>query len=140
MISETRSKPIRERSIIPASCLDTLVVTALRTSPVPLGAYAIADRLRDQGHRVVIPSIYRSLRRLSGAGVVEKVEMLSAYRIRDGDKQLRLVCLKCGRTAAHPIPELYDLLIASVQRTGFEISNVAFEIAGRCSECDGQRG
>lgn len=137
---QTWPKPVRERSIIPASRLDALVVTALRTSPVPLSAYAIADRLRDQGHRVVIPSIYRSLRRLSGTGVVEKVEMLSAYRIADGDKRLRLVCLGCGRTVAHPIPEFYDLLIASVQRTGFEISKVALEIAGRCAECDGQEG
>jgi len=132
-------KPVRERSNIPASRLDALVVAALRASPVPLSAYAIADRLRDQGNRVVIPSIYRSLRRLSGAGVVEKVEMLSAYRIADGDKQLRLVCLACCRTVAHPIPELYDLLIASVQRTEFEISKAALEIAGRCADCGGQR-
>jgi Fe2+ or Zn2+ uptake regulation protein len=129
------ARPIRIRSTIPASHLDELILSALRTSSVPLSAYRIADRLHDHGHRVVIPSIYRSLRRLSDKGTIEKVEMLSAYRIAEGEKQLRLVCQECGRTITHSIPELYDVLVASARRTGFDIAKVALEMAGRCSTC-----
>ncbi|MFT3968555.1 MAG: transcriptional repressor [Sphingobium sp.] len=125
----------RGRSIIPGSKLDELILSELYSSPVPLSAYTIADRLRDQGHHVVIPSLYRGLRRLSSTGEIEKVEMLAAYRIAEGQKHLRLVCLGCGRTTAHPVPELYDLLIARAKETGFDISKVALELGGRCPTC-----
>lgn len=133
--AQLRAQPARARSMISAARLDGLILSALRASPVPLSAYAIGDRLRDQGHRVVMPSVYRSLRRLNAETEIEKVEILSAYRIAEGEKQLRLVCLTCGRTVGHSIPELYDMLVASVRKTGFEISYVALEVAGRCPGC-----
>ena len=126
---------IRVRSTMPASRLEALILSALRASTVPLSAYAIADQLRDEGTRVVVPSVYRALRRLGAEGVVEKVEMLSAYRISEREKHLRLVCLNCGQTTGHLLPELYDMLIDSAAQTGFAISKVALELAGRCASC-----
>lgn len=130
------ARPVRARSApLPGGQLEELVLSALDASNVPLSAYSLTERLRDQGHHVVIPSMYRALDRLCLKGLIEKVEMLSAYRIGEREKHVRLVCLKCGETRGHSIPELYDMLIVSAEKTGFDISKVALKLAGCCPAC-----
>ena len=51
--------------ILPGSTLDELILETLSNTDVPLGAYAIAGRLRERCRPGNVMAIYRSLDRLA---------------------------------------------------------------------------
>lgn len=111
------------------------MTTALGGDETPLSAYAIAERLRADGHRVNIMSIYRSLDRLCERDVVERVESLSSYRLRSAVAAMLMVCSRCGVATPLPIAEEHARLWASVANTGFAIRKLAIEAVGLCGSC-----
>jgi Fur family transcriptional regulator, zinc uptake regulator len=121
--------------ILPGAQLDTLLLTLLREARVPLSAYALADHLHEHGRHLAMPSIYRSLERLVLDRRIEKVQTLSAFRIRDVAQAVLLVCIQCGRTEAMPASQEQNALIGRITAEGFSVATVAFEVAGRCGEC-----
>lgn len=129
-------RPRRKRAaILPGSVLDELIVEALGTTDVPLGAYAIADHLRENGRSSNIMAIYRSLDRLAKCEAVERVESLSAYRLRTTSQAVLMACSRCGTITPLPIPSEFYGIEQAVRAAGFALDKLALEAVGVCGEC-----
>ncbi len=129
-------RPARKRaSPCPAPQLDPALLDILAQSEVPLSAYDLVSRLRDRGRHVVVMSIYRALDRLRTQQRIEKVEMLSAFRIRDSPQAILMICVACGRTRALSVPVQHDALDQAMANAGFAASGIAIEAAGLCRDC-----
>lgn len=136
---ETEDPPGRPRrtraEILPGVVLDGLIVELLGLTEVPLGAYPIADLLRERGRSGHIMAIYRSLDRLCKRGVIERVESLSAYRLHTTSEAVLLACTRCGTTTTLPVPSEFDAIVAAVRGTGFALGKLALEAVGVCGFC-----
>ncbi len=125
----------RRRPTVPAPTLDRSILGLLADAGTPLSAYDLVERLRHQGAQVVAMSVYRSLDRLSGRDQIQKVEMLSAYRVKDTIQPILMICIACGATQAAAAPDLHEALAQSLHRCGFVSRRVALEVAGLCTQC-----
>lgn len=120
---------------VPASDLDSMIVDLLSAAGAPLSAYDLAERIRERGRRVVPMSVYRALERLCARDAVQKVEMLSAYRVRDVSNPILLICMGCGSIAPVDADHLHHALGEMLARSGFRPRTVAVEVAGLCGPC-----
>jgi Fur family zinc uptake transcriptional regulator len=131
-----RGQARRKRApILPGSVLDELILEALGGCDVPLGAYAIAGCLRDRCRPSNVMAIYRSLDRLAKRGLVERVESLSAYRLRTTAQAVLLACSQCGTTTPLPVIGEFQRIEQAVKSTGFAIDKLALEAVGVCEQC-----
>jgi Fe2+ or Zn2+ uptake regulation protein len=124
-----RSKVVRKRArTFPGAVLDDLAFKAIGASEAPLSAYAIAERVAGLGRGPSkVAAVYRSLDRLCAQGVVERVETLSAYRLRDQANSLLLVHADHQTTTSLPIGPLYDSLKMRVLDAGFKLERLVLE-------------
>ncbi|MBB4285313.1 Fur family transcriptional regulator [Roseospira goensis] len=117
----------------------TLVLEALAAAPVPLGAYALLDRLRDQGLRAPA-QVYRALDRLQARGLVHRLETLNAFvACREAHRAegpvVFVICEHCGRAR-----ELTDEVIGGRLRglaaeAGLALHSSSVELRGTCAAC-----
>jgi Fur family transcriptional regulator, zinc uptake regulator len=121
--------------ILPGSVLDELIVETLSGTDVPLSAYAIVDQLRDKGRTGNVMAIYRSLDRLTKRDVVERVESLSAYRLRTASQAVLMACSHCGATTPLPILSEFQSIEQAVREAGFALDKLALEAVGVCEQC-----
>ncbi len=121
--------------VFPAERLDQALIDLLAQADIPLSAYDIAARLRDLGRPLAVMSIYRALDRLCSRNAIEKIGMLSAYRIKDIPKAVLTICVSCGETRPLPASDVYDELEGVVVRSGFLPASMALEVAGLCADC-----
>jgi len=129
-----RMRRIRAPSV-PASDLDSMIVDLLSGTDTPLSAYDLVERIRERGRRVVPMSVYRALDRLCARDAVQKVEMLSAYRVRDVSNPILLICMGCGSIAPVDADDLHHALAERLAISGFRARIVAVEVAGLCGPC-----
>ncbi len=129
----------RRGQVFPASALDEAIMILLAQAVVPLSAYDLVELLRQQGRRVVAMSVYRSLDRLCARDMIHKVEMLSAYRIRDVKQPVLMICIGCGSALPFAAAELHQILSERLAREGFTPSRIAFEVAGLCTQCQADK-
>lgn len=122
-------------TIVPGEVLERALSRILEQSAVPLSAYTLASDLRDLGHRVPVMSVYRALDRLIDRAIVQKVETLSCYRIRDKADAVLLICTHCGSTQSLSMPAEYDRIVNGLPKRGFDLSNLAIEATGQCAAC-----
>ena len=117
----------------PGWLADRIVDLLGRTSR-PLGATAIAELLRGQEGIVHDSAVFRVLLALTGAGRVEKVHLLAAYRLRQPGT-LALICPDCGTYAEATCPGVAeDLAMLSVDN-GHRPWTVVLECRARCGAC-----
>jgi Fur family zinc uptake transcriptional regulator len=117
----------------PAGLLDSSLLELLSQAERPLSAYNLVSLLREKGRQMAVMSVYRSLERLCARGLIDKVEMLSAFRIRDVPKEALLICIDCGATQPLAVSDLRDALMQRVAHTGFSPGTIALEVAGLCA-------
>lgn len=115
--------------------LDRSLLELLGESDVPLSAYDLLARLRERGRYMMAASIYRALDRLCARKLIEKVEMLSAFRVKDVPRSILMICERCRRTRPLPVPAVHESLAKSVTRVGFLARAFALEASGLCAEC-----
>jgi len=120
---------------MPGDTLDALVIEALASAPSPLGAYHLADALRQQGHRPAMMSLYRSLDRLCAGRRVERVATLAAFRIRDVPNAALMICVECGATCSLAVAAERAALEDAIAGTGFMIGTLVIEAIGLCPAC-----
>ena len=119
-----------------ASELDSHILQALAQAPVPLSAYELIDALRDARKTVAAPPVYRALKRLLDRDEIERIETLSAYRIRKTEKCIHCICESCGNILTVPVPRAIDALEVAVRATGFVPQRFAVEATGHCAHCE----
>jgi Fur family zinc uptake transcriptional regulator len=108
-------------------------------SHAPIGAYALLEKLREEGRIAQPPTIYRALDFLLEQGLIHRVERLNAFigcpRPDRPHAVLLLLCKVCNRAA-----ELDDLPVGraihkAADARGFTVSRQTLEIEGICEDC-----
>ncbi|MFQ3786469.1 Fur family transcriptional regulator [Halomonas sp. A29] len=117
------------------------VLDALRNAEAPLGAYALLERLREDGFSAPT-QVYRALEGLKRKGLVHRLETLNAYvpcSLECGEQAITafVICDDCGC-----IDELIDKALSQslgllVKRRDFSPDSMTIEIHGTCARCAG---
>lgn len=115
--------------------LDPIVLDALLKSSKPLSVYQLVAMVADRGYQLPPMSIYRSIDRLELSGAVERVQMLSAYRVKDKPQCVLAICTECGDTISIAVPDQHEALRRAIAGRQFAISELSLEASGRCSSC-----
>ncbi len=104
-----------------------------------LGAYAILDRLREEGFGSQPPVAYRALDFLVDNGFVHKIERLNAFVACSHPGAVHspafMICRKCDMVAEAQTAPAKSLLAAAARAAGFEIERTVVEAEGICPDC-----
>jgi len=117
-----------------------LVMGALAAEAAPLSAYALLDRLRDDGLRAPL-QIYRALEKLIEQGLVHKLETVSAFvacahpHKHDDETVAFTICDKCGHVEEFADPDVIAGLSRHAKRRRFAVSRAIVELRGTCGAC-----
>lgn len=115
------------------------VLEILWNSPVPLGAYAILDVLRDDGRPGAPPTVYRALDFLLEQGLIHRLASLNVFiGCRQPDSchgGQFLICQDCGQVDELSNPAVEELLGATAAARDFEVLTQRVEVLGRCPDC-----
>lgn len=118
------------------------VLSALREAKVPLSAYTLLDRLRDQGFSAPV-QIYRALDRLTEYGLIHRLESLNAYVSCIHDKACRhdftafAICDSCGHVDEFIDDSLSRSLGYWMKNHAFSLGHSTIELHGKCAHCTG---
>ena len=108
-------------------------------SHVPVGAYALLDRLRNDGYRAAPPTVYRSLAFLAAEGLIHRIETLNAYigcGQADRPHQAQyLICQRCGTTAEMDACAIHRAIADQADGAGFNVTRQSVEVLGVCRRC-----
>ncbi len=104
-----------------------------------LGAYAILDRLREEGFGSQPPVAYRALDFLAQNGFVHKIERLNAFVACShpgaSHSPAFMICRKCDAVAEAQSTPAKGVLGAAARAAGFEIERTVVEAEGLCPDC-----
>lgn len=108
-------------------------------SHVPVGAYAILERLAGRQGRVAPPTVYRALDFLTRAGLVHRIDSLNAYVGCSSPSRPHaayfFICRVCGDAAEFDDGRLSAAIATRVGRAGFRLASATVELAGTCARC-----
>lgn len=118
----------------------TLVLNILKNEQGPLSAYAILDRLREEGFRAPL-QVYRALEKLIQLKCVHRLESVNAFMACSHPKNCQhelttfIICDSCGKVneiqgqaIAHDVKQI-------TQEFGFRAHKSTVEIRGICKNC-----
>lgn len=118
------------------------VLDRLKAEAAPLSAYALLDRLRDDGFRAPL-QVYRALDGLIGAGYVHRLESMNAFVAccEPHDHAHGMIafaiCDQCGQVAEFSDHEIGHRLDDWVRTGGFVPKRAVIEFRGTCAGCAG---
>jgi Fur family ferric uptake transcriptional regulator len=118
----------------------TAVVELLADQDCCLTAQEIFDRLREDGRRVGIASVYRALDLLTSLRLVQRLDMgegIARYEPAnaDGEHHHHVVCESCGKVIAFEDDALERALDGLSSRLGVEIGGHDVVLRGTCPDC-----
>ncbi|MEX0954853.1 MAG: Fur family transcriptional regulator [Dehalococcoidia bacterium] len=118
-----------------------LVHETLSRAEGPLSAYTILDRLRDDGFRAPL-QVYRALEKLTGLGLVHRLESINAFvacagahRHDDHDLIAFAICERCGQVEEFADPDVFARLEGWAADNKFRVDKTTIEIRGKCAAC-----
>ena len=116
------------------------VVELLGRQDCCLTAQEIFDRLRAEGRKVGIASVYRVLDLLGEKGLVQRIDFgagTARYErvLASGEHHHHLVCEGCGKVEAFADEELETALHKVEGRTGYSIAGHDVVLRGACRDC-----
>ena len=116
------------------------VVELLGRQDCCLTAQDIFDRLRAEGRRVGIASIYRVLDLLTDKGLLQRIDVGAGTArfepvLASGEHHHHLVCEDCGTVEAFADDELERALHRVEGRTGYSIVGHDVVLRGACKNC-----
>ena len=117
------------------------VLELVWNSHAPVGAYALLEALRGEGHAAQPPTIYRALDFLLRQDLIHRLERRNAYigctRPEQPHAAQFLICIDCGRAAELDDPAIGAALNRGAEAAGFRITAQTVEIEGLCADCRG---
>jgi len=136
--SVDQARPLRLRRMTGQRALILKIIKSARGHLDADELYRLARR---EQPRLSLSTVYRTLRALKEAGLVDEVhfdEEHHHYEPKPGAEHHHLVCLGCGRVIEFELPlaRLVKRNVAAARH--FEITAVETRISGYCAEC--QRG
>lgn len=117
-----------------------LVMDALSAASAPMSAYAILDRLRDEGFRAPL-QVYRALKKLVEFGLVHRLESMNAFvacrhkGCESHDITAFTICQTCGKVAEVTDKKLAGQLDEIARKQGFMATKSTIELRGLCKAC-----
>lgn len=116
------------------------VVDLLGRQDCCLTAQQIFDRLRAEGRRVGIATVYRVLEQLSERGLLQRVDVgegTARYEaaLATGEHHHHLVCDECGKVEAFADDELEAVIHNVERRTGYSVAAHDVVLRGACRDC-----
>lgn len=104
-----------------------------------LGAYAILDRLREDGFGSQPPVAYRALDFLVENGLAHKIERLNAFiacvHPSEAHAPAFMICRLCDAVAETQSSPAKGALGDAARATGFRIERTVVEAEGVCPQC-----
>lgn len=104
-----------------------------------LGAYAVLDRLREEGFGSQPPVAYRALDFLVVNGLAHKIERLNAFiacvHPGEGHTPAFMICRLCDAVAETYSSPARGALGDAARATGFRIERTVVEAEGVCPAC-----
>ncbi len=130
------------------------VLRLVLSSPQPIGAYALLDRLKAERPGAAPPTVYRALDFLLEQGLIHRLERLNAFMGCAGPAEAHghghgcgghgpghdhphqfLICTACGSTAEICDGGVSAAVAAAARAAGFVVGRATVEIEGRCGRC-----
>ncbi|KAA5607002.1 transcriptional repressor [Roseospira marina] len=122
-----------------------LVLATLEAAATPLGAYAVLDRLRDDGLKAPA-QIYRALSALQDKGLVHRLECLNAFvacrHVHDPAEDgappgpaVFVICDHCSATRELTDPVIGGQIERLARNQGFGLHTSSIEVRGLCAAC-----
>ena len=113
------------------------VLEVVAASDGPVSAYAIIHRLSNT-KLLAPPTVYRALEFLVEAGFVRHLALRKAFvcsSLAETEPMALLVCTGCGSVAESASELIRRTVALLTESSGFEASDQAIEIQGRCASC-----
>jgi len=108
----------------------------------PVGAYALLDQLKQDGHSAAPPTVYRALEFLMEHGLIHRLERRNAFVgcAYPGDTHSAkfLICTLCGRAVELEEPAIDAALLEGAAKRGFLITRQTVEVEGHCPDCQSE--
>ena len=140
----TAAEAVCEKSGERLTPLRKRVLELVWGSHKPVGAYALLDRLKEDGRGAAPPTIYRALEFLLACGLIHRIESLNAYVgcSHPGENHVTqfLICRSCGTAAELDDRRLGDAIGRSAVEHGFNIVSRVIELSGVCARCKNREG
>ncbi len=105
-----------------------------------LSAEEAHQRLRGRGESVSLATVYRTLRLLSGMGLLKELELAEGGRRfelagRDQRHHHHLVCVRCGRIEEFENAAVLAASEAAAARHGFRLLEGVLNVRALCPRC-----
>jgi Fur family zinc uptake transcriptional regulator len=116
------------------------VLEILLGNDTPVGAYAILDTLRQEGHGSGPPTVYRALEFLMHNGLAHRLASLNAFTPCsqphfDHGPQF-LICNQCRRVSEIGSATLSRSIRKQAGQQGFLADTEIVEVSGLCADCN----
>jgi Fur family ferric uptake transcriptional regulator len=115
------------------------VAAIVLTSDEHLSAEQVRRRLAEQGERVGLATIYRTLELLERSGLVQGHDFGQGFRRYEPmpaqAHHEHLICVRCGRVVEFAHERLERMLPIIADEYGFQPERHRVEIYGVCREC-----
>ncbi len=117
------------------------LVEVLAAAGKPATAGEVRARLRELLPRAGVDTVYRNLRLLVRAGLVNEIRGASArasrFELAGGRHHHHLVCLSCGMVVCLDRCPAEEAM-AEARSHSFAVTFHSFELYGRCGRCRGE--
>jgi Fur family ferric uptake transcriptional regulator len=116
------------------------VLAELSAEPDDATAQVIHRRLADRGDRIGLATVYRALRAMSEAGVIDELPHGSTetcYRLCGSEHHHHLVCQSCHRVVELRGCPAQQWIERAADDVGFAVSGHRLEVTGLCASCRG---
>ena len=108
-----------------------------------LSAEEAHQRLRGRGEQVSLATVYRTLRLLSGMGLLKELELAEGggrrFELAGQDQRHHhhLVCVRCGRIEEFENPAVLLAAETAAARHGFRLLEGVLNVRALCPACTG---
>ncbi|MEQ8348456.1 MAG: Fur family transcriptional regulator [Sneathiellaceae bacterium] len=119
-----------------------LVHARLAAAGRAMSAYELLDALRQDGLRAPV-QVYRALDKLTGIGLIHRLESCNAYiacagdhhRAHAGAAAAFAICDDCGQVTEFLAGDSMAALAGWARASGFATRQTTIELRGRCAGC-----
>lgn len=119
---------------------ETEVLALLKGANGPMTAYQLLGRMQRNGGAVAPPTVYRALKRLEEAGLVQQIATLRAWGLVTSPAPgVVAICDDCGAVRSVEAQGVFDSLHQRLAAEGFAEARQTIEVHGRCGECSGAK-
>ena len=114
-----------------------VILEELRKVNTHPSADEVYEMVRKRLPRISLGTVYRNLEILSESGEIKKLEPGSSLKRFDGNpsEHFHIRCIRCNRIADMPMASDFEIDLADMTPTEYEILGHRLEFFGLCPHC-----